>query len=157
MTAGATVRCSPRTALSRTRFRIPAMRPTLVRMLSRTMSQIRANAMLARFLVIGWLMAHRQMRTISCLIWILITLLITATLDRAPDPPAANPAGTQLTISGQHELPPAFGAPARSLAPSQMHEPEHLAVLDNSEPLKPNNSIDLLERGTDTSPPLLIS
>jgi hypothetical protein len=107
-------------------------------------------------------MAHKQMRqkrikTISCLIWILVTLLITATVDHVPDPPAANPAGAQLTISGPHELPPAFGAPALCPGPSRMQEPERFAVSDTSEPSQPNNWIDPLERGTDPSPPRLIS
>jgi len=100
----------------------------------------------------GW-----QMRAISFLIWILIALLTTATLDRVPDPPAANPAGAQLTISVPHELPPAFGAPSVGLAPSQMQEPEHLALSDTVEPLQSTNWIDFLERGTDPSPPSSIS
>jgi hypothetical protein len=101
--------------------------------------------------------SDRQMRTISCLIWILITLLTTASLDRVPDPPAASPAGAQLTISVPHELPPAFGAPSVGLAPSQMQEPEHLAVLDAAETLQSIHWIDSLERETDPSPPPSIS
>jgi hypothetical protein len=97
------------------------------------------------------------MRTISRLIWILITLLIAASLDRAPDPPAANPAGAQLTISGSHELSPAFDTPAVFSVPSQMQEAEHLAMPDTTEPAPLINWIDPLERGADPSPPSLIS
>jgi hypothetical protein len=101
-------------------------------------------------------MARRRMRKIFCFIWILVTLLITATVDHVPDPPAANPAGAQLAISGPHELPPAFGAPALCLAPWQMQEAGHLAVSDTSEPLQPTSWIDPLKRGTDPSPPRLM-
>jgi len=97
------------------------------------------------------------MRPISCLVWILITLLTTATLDRVPDPPAANPAGAQLTISVPHELPPSSGAPCLCMAPSQMQEPEHVALSDTADPLQSANWIDSLERGTDPSPPASIS
>src|SRR5690348_6661771 len=113
--------------------------------------------MLTELRVIRWRIAHQQMKTISCLMWILVTLLITATLDRVPDPPAANPAGAQLTVSGPHELPPAFGTPAVGLAPLQMQEPRHPAILENAEPLESTRWIDALERGTDPSPPLFIS
>jgi hypothetical protein len=102
-------------------------------------------------------MVRQQTKTISCLMWILITLLITATLDRVPDPPAASPAGAQLTVSGPHELPPTFGAPSVGLALSQMQEPAHPAILDRTEPLQSTKWIDALERGTDPSPPVLIS
>jgi hypothetical protein len=113
--------------------------------------------MLAQLLVIRSWIVHQEMRKISRLIWILITLLITATVDRLPDPPAAKPAGVQLTIVGPQELPPAFGAPARCLAAPQMQEPDHLTVSDTSERLHPTDWIVPLERGTDPSPPLLIS
>lgn len=102
-------------------------------------------------------MVRQQTITISCLMWILITLLITATLDRVPDPPAASPAGAQLTVSGPHELPPTFGTPAVALGLSQMQEPGRPAISDSTEPLQSTKWIDALERGTDPSPPLLFS
>ena len=114
------------------------------------------DAVLAPLLMIRWRVAHQQMKTISCLMWMLVTLLITATLDRVPDPPAANPAGAQLTVSGPHELTPAFGAPTVGSAPSQMQEHGRLAIPDSAEPLQSTKWIDALERGTDPSPPLLV-
>lgn len=118
---------------------------------------MRPDAVLARLLVIRWRIAHQQMKTISCLMWILIALLIAATLDHVPDPPAASPAGVQLAVSAPHELPPAFGAPALRFALSQIQEPGHLAISDSAEPLESTKWIDALERGADPSPPLLIS
>jgi hypothetical protein len=105
---------------------------------------------------VRWRIAHQRMKTISCLMWIAITLLIAATLDRVPDPPAANPAGARLAISGPHELALAFGPPVVRLAPSQAREAGHLAISHKSEPLKSTKWIDALERGTDPSPPLVM-
>lgn len=99
---------------------------------------------------------RRQMKSVWCFIWMLIALVVMATVDRVPDPPAAKPVLVQFRISSPHELPAALGTPSRFLLRT-FWESERLAALAPSEPVPGINRIDPLERAADPSPPRLHS
>ncbi len=94
------------------------------------------------------------MKWVSCPIWILAALLVAATLDNIPDPPAVGPSaavskalqpqdyscdtaiirrGDPLSISGTFPVSP--------------------APVDTCEPWRPNDPMVLAGHATDTSPP----
>jgi hypothetical protein len=100
---------------------------------------------------------RRQMKTIWCLlVCILVSLVVASTVDRLPDPPAANPDLVQFRISSPHELPPTAGRLSVVPIPAFWLFDEQ-AEFDPSWPVIRLNRIDPLERATDPSPPVIHS
>jgi len=57
-------------------------------------------------------------RSIWCTIWILSALLVIASLDAIPDPPAVNPHGVTMRVAGERpEALPEYNSPPNPLAP----------------------------------------
>jgi hypothetical protein len=92
-------------------------------------------------------------KSICCMVWILGALLMIATLDKIPDPPAANPKHAQISASclDKHSV------AARTLCVSidaLFHLPVRIVVADAVELLPYSDQIVLVERAADSSPPL---
>jgi len=100
---------------------------------------------------------RRQMKKTWCLlVCILISLVFASTVDRLPDPPAANPDLVQFRISSLHEFPVSAGRLSVVPIPAFWLFDEQ-AVFDPSQPVIRLNRIDPLERATDPSPPVVYS
>src|SRR6185437_230182 len=97
--------------------------------------------------------AEGRKRPIWCLIWLLAALIVMATVDRIPDPPAANRDNPQFGISCVHEAGMAAVVPGR-IQLTVIHQPLGYADLDTNEPFPGDRSPVCLERATDPSPPL---
>jgi len=84
--------------------------------------------------------------------WLLALLVLIASVDRLPDPPAARPDYTQFRISASHEQPVAVAA--EWPLPSATQEP----IFQRGESLLPSpirriSPTFAMRRATDSSPP----
>ena len=93
------------------------------------------------------------MKSISTTIWILAILLVVATLDNVPDPPAVNPTAVCKVLQ-VHDY---SGDAATRLADS-LSAPDTLSVsfvsADLSDPYRPSDRIILSGQAADSSPPV---
>ena len=85
------------------------------------------------------------------LAWILGAFLILATLDRVPDPPAANPNGSQMSVSAIHGIAP-VAVSARAGAPPQSAL-KRIAANEVFESLVYGDLTVRVQHATDSSPP----
>ncbi len=93
-----------------------------------------------------------KMKLVPFAIWILAALLVAATLDNVPDPPATSPRAVLCKVQPQ----------TRSCG-AALHRVESLAIcacfflrpgaVDNCEPRLPSHSMALAGRAADSSPP----
>jgi hypothetical protein len=97
-----------------------------------------------------------RMKAVSCLTWLLALLVVMASLDRLPDPPAARPDYAQSKSSGPHEQPADAAAPCPGLVVA-LHPLSNHGTVAISEPVPPRSQIVVLERASDTSPPAVPS
>jgi hypothetical protein len=86
------------------------------------------------------------------MVWILGALLMIATLDKIPDPPAAKPNHTELSASCLHEQSVAADTVCVFID-ALFHLPVRIVVADAVELLPYNDRIVLVERAADSSPP----
>ncbi|HWE48560.1 MAG TPA: hypothetical protein VG273_02150 [Bryobacteraceae bacterium] len=86
------------------------------------------------------------------LAWLLAILVLLATVDRLPDPPAASPDCTQLKISATHGQ--LLGPAAPGASPVSLHHPpgEYRAIIA-AVPVGHQSRILIAGRATDSSPP----
>jgi hypothetical protein len=92
------------------------------------------------------------MKSSWSLICFVIALMVMATVDRVPDPPAAKPDLVQFAVSNPHEIPALLTRPFQFLI-SAFWQSERTAVFQPFEPVLLSNRIHPLERATDPSPP----
>jgi hypothetical protein len=85
-------------------------------------------------------------------VWILGALLVVATLDHVPDPPAANPAVSQLSAAWQHEHPVA-GIFSCAFTAVSFGLSARLVGVDSIRPFHGDGSIIIVEQAADSSPP----
>jgi len=92
-------------------------------------------------------------KSIWCTIWILGVLLIAATLDARPDPPAVNPSGTFCKVLMSHAT--AGDAVTRHgvSAPTTYPFLVHLSSGGACEPFRPGDRMVLTVQAADASPP----
>jgi hypothetical protein len=95
---------------------------------------------------------HKQLtKSIWCTIWILSALLVMATLDALPDPPAVNP-GSAISLVLHHSF--SDFATGRCDAPCAPHPlPVSLVGAYTREPLRPSACLILTAQAADSSPP----
>jgi hypothetical protein len=93
------------------------------------------------------------MKWIWCVIWILGALLVIASLDKLPDPPAANPSGAAFKASLTHECAP--GTPSRFCEPARIffRSTSQLTASDFSPVHLLHGRMVLMEQAADPSPP----
>jgi hypothetical protein len=96
------------------------------------------------------------MKSICCMAWILGAMLLIATLDKIPDPPAAHRNNAGISASCPHEHSVAAVTP-RAFINAPSHLPVRSVVADAVELLPHNHRIVLIERAADPSPPALQS
>ena len=106
-------------------------------------------------LLLFWRVAHKRMKSICCLVWILTALVIATTVDRVPDPPATRPNATQFRVSGPLELLVSLPS-APVFAPSRAQSERSRAFYVSDLPPR-SHRVDPLERATDPSPPRRLS
>ncbi len=93
------------------------------------------------------------MKSVSTIIWILCGLLVIATLDALPDPPAVNPSTAQCKVLQLHVwCCDTVSQPCESLSTSY---PLSLSLVaaDRSEPYRPSDRMVHAGLATDSSPP----
>jgi hypothetical protein len=91
---------------------------------------------------------------IWCAIWILGALLVIATLDKVPDPPAANPGKAQIHTCCPHEVAVATFTPVQSFR-TIFRQPLRHEANGIFQPLPVRGWIVLIEQASDPSPPSL--
>ena len=93
------------------------------------------------------------MKSIWCTIWVLGVLLVVATLDAQPDPPAVNPSPTLCKIVQSHAT--TGDAVARHYESVRTSYPfrVNLRAVDACEPYRPSDRMVLTAQASDTSPP----
>lgn len=96
------------------------------------------------------------MKSISCLIWMLIGFVVLAAADRVPDPPSAKPDTVKCSVSSAHELPVAFATTSHFLV-LVFGKSENSTASVPPRPVLPAQDTRPLERATDPSPPTLHS
>ena len=95
-------------------------------------------------------------RSIWCTIWILSALLVIASLDTTPDPPAVDPHTVTVKVPGPGERAESLGGPAGSgssanlLAQSQT---QRIAFIEDIQPDGPSDIIAEMGQAADPSPP----
>jgi|SRR5579884_1810564 len=94
----------------------------------------------------------KRMKLFCGFVWILVTLLVGAAVDRVPDPPAESRDFTRLTISSPQRTPVVVSAPALVFVPCRMQIRTVGGVLPVAASA-PADRIAAIEQGTDPSPP----
>ena len=93
------------------------------------------------------------MKSISHTIWILGALLVIATLDALPDPPAVNPSIAQCKLGQLHDFSRDTVTPRCDSIGTSYPIPVSLVAVDACEPNRPSYRMVLTGRVTDSSPP----
>ena len=90
-----------------------------------------------------------------CVVWVLALMLMVASLDAAPDPPAVDPHGATakafslLDCAGCfRDQPGAAAMPARS-------QTQRIAFIHEDEPCRPSALMEETRQATDPSPPVV--
>jgi hypothetical protein len=91
-------------------------------------------------------------KAIRGLTWLLAVLVVTAAVDRLPDPPAARADYAQFKISSSHEQPLSFAAPG-PVPVAMLHVPESGIRLAPVRVRLSRRPV-VLQRATDSSPPI---
>src|SRR5689334_7608969 len=97
-----------------------------------------------------------RMKLIWCTIWVLSALLIAASLDTAPDPPAVDPLGMAVKVPSPGEHGPAFNWELGSLHYTALVAPVRIfatAFVEESDPDHPGQLIVQAGYAADPSPP----
>ena len=95
------------------------------------------------------------MESVSCTIWVLVALMVMASVDAVPDPPAVNPHTVSVTSlirlnqGGSGEPCVDWDSHCTSLPP-RVH---CIRFTDPYEPNRPSDSIALTGHAADPSPP----
>ncbi|MGI8745748.1 MAG: hypothetical protein ACR2NN_24870 [Bryobacteraceae bacterium] len=97
------------------------------------------------------------MKSSWCIVWILGALLVIATLDNLPDPPAANPATAQFKASCLHEYSVATAAQCCESLGASFRFPIRFVAADRFEPHRRSDRMVLTVQAADPSPPALQS
>jgi hypothetical protein len=93
------------------------------------------------------------MKAIRWTIWILGALLIMATLDSQPDPPAVNPSTALSTVLPQHECDCDAAVQYYDSLDTVSSFPVSLIAADASEPHHPSDRMIQTVQAADPSPP----
>jgi hypothetical protein len=92
-------------------------------------------------------------QSIRCTIWILSALLVIASLDAIPDPPAVNPHTVTVRIASERaESLPEYNSPLNPFAPFRTPG----ILVEDIEPDCPSSVIAQTRQAADPSPPALI-
>ena len=95
------------------------------------------------------------MKAIWCTIWILGALLVIATLDALPDPPAVmNPSAARCKVAQPHDDPYDAAPPRCDSVTTSYPFPVSLVAGDGCEPCRPSNRMVLTVQAADPSPPV---
>lgn len=88
------------------------------------------------------------------LTWLLVLLVVMASVDRLPDPPATRSNYTQFKISGSHEQPARLDTP-RPLLAALVQPPLDRPISLPVAPVSRSSRTLVLRRASDSSPPIL--
>src|SRR5271157_3944955 len=93
------------------------------------------------------------MKSVTCIIWILAALLLVATLDNLPDPPAANPRAAVCKVLHlrDHARDAALPRSAALVTPDSL--PASFVAVDPCESCHPSDCIVIAGQAADSSPP----
>jgi len=92
------------------------------------------------------------MRSISCVIWILGAVLVIATLDAQPDPPALNPSAAAAKVLQLHDY-SCDTAIERCDSFVSAASPVSLVAAGMYEPWRPMDPMVVTGQAADSSPP----
>ena len=95
------------------------------------------------------------MKLMRWTIWVLGVLLITATLDSQPDPPALNPSNALSTVLSQHDCVCSAPIQRRDSLATSVPCPISLVTADSCEPYRPSDRMILTVQAADPSPPAI--
>lgn len=93
------------------------------------------------------------MKSVWCTIWILGALLVVATLDAQPDPPAVNPNLTLCKVLKTHAITGDTVARHYESVRTSHSFGVNLRAGDASEPYRPSDRMALTVQAADPSPP----
>src|SRR5713226_2243588 len=92
------------------------------------------------------------MRSIWCTVWILGALLIVATLDAQPDPPAVNPSSAHCKVLHSHVF-SCDRIPHSDSLPTFRPFRVSVGAIEACEPARPSERTVLIGQAADPSPP----
>jgi len=93
------------------------------------------------------------MKSISCIVWILGALLVIATLDALPDPPAVNPGTVVCKVLRVHDLSCGKDPQSCDSVNTAYSFPVSFIVADTCEAPRPSEQMVLTGHVADSSPP----
>jgi hypothetical protein len=99
------------------------------------------------------LRVHRKFKSIWCTIWILGALLVVATLDAQPDPPAVNPSPTLCKVLKIHVSVETVARHCESVRASYPFV--NVRAGDAHERFHPSDRMSLTVQAADPSPPAI--